>query len=205
MLESLISNKKLLNYSKNIAKIGLFEFDVLTEQLHWSEGTKRIAEVSSSFEPSLEKAIHFFKQGYNQSKIKKAFLTLIEKGEPFNLDLEIVTDKGNKKFIWCIGEAENETGQPLKIQGIVQDITERKNNENELLEKNNQLKLAQNLAKISYWKWDVINNTFELHDQLYPIVGFDAKEPIGVENFFQSIYPDDKKKGNHLSKSVFTY
>lgn len=194
MLESLISNKRLLNYSKNIAKIGLFEFDVLTQQLHWSEGTKRIAEVSSSFEPSLEKAIHFFKKGFNQSKIKKAFLTLIETGEPFNLDLEIITDKGNKKFIWCIGEAENEAGKPLIIHGIVQDITERKKNEKELIDKNSQLKLAQNLAKISYWKWDVINNTFELHNQLYPIVGFDAEEPLGVENFFQSIYPEDKKK-----------
>ena len=47
-----------------LAKIGIYELYVATNEVYWSDVTKQIVQVSTDFVPTMENIKSFFKEGY---------------------------------------------------------------------------------------------------------------------------------------------
>jgi len=78
---------------------------------------------------------------------------------------------------------------------IVQDITERKEILNQLVQSEIQLKEAQKLAGIGSWNWDIASHTISWSDETYSIFGLDPKQTsIDYEKYINKIHPKDRKK-----------
>jgi DNA-binding response OmpR family regulator/nitrogen-specific signal transduction histidine kinase len=146
--EQLRKSQKLLNETERVAKVGGWELDLENKKLLWTEEVYRLHEVDSDFVPTLEKSIDFH---INSSKpiIERVVQLAIENGEPFDVELEIISAKGNPRSVHAIGKTDLEHG---KIFCTVQDITERKRLEAEkaiLEEQNRQLQKAESLGLMS--------------------------------------------------------
>jgi DNA-binding response OmpR family regulator/signal transduction histidine kinase len=146
--EQLRKSQKLLNETERVAKVGGWELDLENKKLLWTEEVYRLHEVDSDFVPTLEKSIDFH---INSSKpiIERVVRLAIENGEPFDVELEIISAKGNLRSVHAIGKTDLEHG---KIFCTVQDITERKRLEAEkaiLEEQNRQLQKAESLGLLS--------------------------------------------------------
>ena len=50
-----------------------------------------------------EDGINFYKPGAAQNEIQRLFSNAVEKGEVYAVELEIITAKGNKRWIKTIG------------------------------------------------------------------------------------------------------
>lgn len=61
----------------------------------WSKITKKIHEVESDFEPKLNTAVNFIKKGPSRNHIIKAIKKAINKGIGYDIEVELVTAKGN--------------------------------------------------------------------------------------------------------------
>lgn len=120
------SISRLLDQMANLAKIGGWELDLITNQANWTHVTKRIHEVEESYIPSLETGLQFYHDEETRNQITAAVQDLITKGKEYDLELEMVTAKGNQTWIRTIGRAEYENDKVVKIYGIIQDINERK-------------------------------------------------------------------------------
>ena len=70
----------------------------------------------------------------DRERVHQALLDLIEKETPYDLEFDIITkDKGETKIIRSIAVLEKDAdGKPLKVTGVIQDITERKQAEDAL-------------------------------------------------------------------------
>ncbi|WP_142452754.1 PAS domain S-box protein [Gracilimonas mengyeensis] len=121
-----------LEQAYKLAKIGNWELNVEKQKLYWSTFVKEVHEVAPDYEPDLESALGFYKEGWSQEKITEAIEKTINEGSSFDLELEIVTAKGNEKWIRAVGEAEFQDGECKRVYGSTQDITEIKNVEQEL-------------------------------------------------------------------------
>jgi len=77
-------------------------------------------------------------------------LDLIEKGKPYDLEFEIHPVTGpDKKTIKSMAEVvNNESGIPIKVVGVIQDITERKLAEEEREKLRHQLAQARKMESI---------------------------------------------------------
>ena len=99
-----------------IAKIGSWEYNVLTGKTTWCDMTRKIHEVSNDYVPDLEEAIKFYKEGNDRNTISMAIHEASYKGRPWNEKLQMVTEKGNEKWV-------TSTGKPIfnndKIVGLV--------------------------------------------------------------------------------------
>jgi PAS domain S-box-containing protein len=118
--------ENLLKKVNHLAHIGVWELDTNTGKLYWSDETKRIHEVPDDFEPTLEKGIGFYKCGTNRDIISTALQQGLTFGNSWDVELQIVTAKGNECWVRSIGEAEFVNGKCSKIYGNIQDIDTRK-------------------------------------------------------------------------------
>ncbi|HEY9183738.1 MAG TPA: PAS domain S-box protein [Salegentibacter sp.] len=138
-IETLEENQKFLRETQEVAKIGSWDLDLVNNKLRWNKMIKEIHEVASDYIPLLDEAIDFYKNQEDKNIISQAVNRAIEQAEPFDLELEIVTAKGNEKWVRATGRPEFVDGVCTRVYGATQDITERKITEQRLENINNNI------------------------------------------------------------------
>lgn len=118
--------EKSLDKIYRLARIGVWELNILKNSISWSPVTREIHEAPDDYLPSLEEGISFYKEGESRDNITRAVNNAIEKGEAFDLELQIVTCTGKDKWVRAQGEAEFRDGICSKLYGSFQDIDDRK-------------------------------------------------------------------------------
>ncbi len=72
------------------------------------------------------------------------------------------------------------------------DITQNKTYQQELLAINNQLEMAQQIAKLGYWSHDLQNDVLFWSKEVYKIFGIEESSfSSKFSSFFQFVHPDD--------------
>ena len=149
--EGLRKSQLLLNETGKMAKVGGWEFDVETLEQVWTEEVYRIHEVGLDYRPTVAKGIEFYAPEC-RPVIEQAVRRAIDTGEPFDLELQFVTAKGNHRWVHAAGHAHRENGRTTRVSGTIQDITERKQAEEErarLEAQNRQLQKAESLGRMA--------------------------------------------------------
>ncbi|HMB19702.1 MAG TPA: histidine kinase dimerization/phosphoacceptor domain -containing protein, partial [Spirochaetota bacterium] len=126
--EALTETKRLLSESQQIGKVGGWEFNIDTLEQKWTEETFRIHEVDLTYDNTVEKGINFYTPD-SKPIIENAVQRAIEFGEPYDLELKIITAKGNLRHVHTIGKIDLENH---RLFGFFQDITARKIDEEEI-------------------------------------------------------------------------
>ncbi|MFC3560149.1 PAS domain S-box protein [Pedobacter jamesrossensis] len=116
----------LLHRTNSLARVGSWEIDVVAGTVYWSDVTKEIREVEPDFEPDIDTGISYFRSENERLTIRKRVDECIANGIPWDEELEILTFKGNPKWIRTIGQAEMLDGKCIRIFGSFQDIDARK-------------------------------------------------------------------------------
>ena len=129
--KALHTNHVFLNEIGKMANVGGWELNVESGIVKWTNEVYRIHEVELDFDPSLNQAIEFYTED-SKPVIELAIQRAIESGEPYDLELEIITAKGNTKWVHAIGKPNYVNDNLSSISGTFQDITERKRIEKEL-------------------------------------------------------------------------
>ena len=132
----------LLHKTNSLARIGSWEVDLIKDTLYWSDITKEIHEVDDDYIPGLQQAINFYKTGESRELISQKLRGAIEKGSPWDVELQILTVNGHEKWVRVIGETECLHEKAIRINGSFQDIDIRKRAElavKEVLEEKNSI------------------------------------------------------------------
>ena len=116
----------------------------------------------------------------------------VEQRVPYDVEYRLRTNAGDYRWIRGRGQALwDEQGEPYRMSGSCQDITDRKRAEEALREKQRQLTEAQRLARIGSWHWTVETDTVTWSDELYSIFGRDPKQPAVSYKDHPNIYTAD--------------
>ena len=127
----LSKSNQLLEDTGRLARVGGWEIDLITGKNYWSETTRMIHEVEPGFDPNLEMAINFYAPE-SIPVITGLVGRLINLGEPFDVELELITAKKNRIWVRALGQPFYENEKMVRIGGVFQDITSRKLAEDEL-------------------------------------------------------------------------
>ena len=125
--EALTKSETFLNATERIAKVGGWEIDGKTQKVFWTKEIYNITEVPDDYDlSSLEKEAIVFFSAEDQLILEKAIRRAFEHNEPYDMEFQITTAKGNKKWVQAICEPIVEDGKVVKLGGTFQDITDRK-------------------------------------------------------------------------------
>ncbi len=118
---------EILNETGSIAKVGGWELDVASGELTWTDETFKILEVEKqeNQKPLLPEGLQLFTPEY-QSVVEDAVNRAIEFGEPYSLEVEAQTAKGNVLWVYTNGKANLVDGKVVTLSGTIQDINARK-------------------------------------------------------------------------------
>ncbi|EMA65219.1 multi-sensor signal transduction histidine kinase, partial [Halorubrum aidingense JCM 13560] len=118
--------RALIERTQGSASIGWWEVDLADGSLTWSDEVYRIHGVPVGEPIELEEAIDFYHPD-DRAIIETAFDRLTEEGEPYDLELRIVTPSGRTRWVRAIGDPRlDDTGDVVGALGLFQEITERK-------------------------------------------------------------------------------
>jgi two-component system, sensor histidine kinase len=134
--------QNILKQMGQLAGVGAWEVDLVNQKVFWSQVTRQIHEVEEDFEPDIAAGINFYKAGENRERITNMVNEAIEKGGSFSSEFEIITDKGNLKWVACKGRAEIDNDQCVRLIGAFQDITEQIYYREQLENRHKELTLA---------------------------------------------------------------
>ncbi|MFZ4740716.1 MAG: PAS domain-containing protein, partial [Bacteroidales bacterium] len=161
--EALHKCRKLLKSMEETAKIGGWEFDVESNKQIWTDEVFHILEIDTTHgAPDVPEGIGFIAPEY-QPMALLGIQRAIEFGEPYNQEWQVITAKGNKCWINAIATPYQENGKTISISGSFQDITKRKQVEDELKESEERFK-----------------NMFERHSSIMLLIEPETGKIIGA-------------------------
>ena len=186
------------------ALVGSWELDLLGNQLHWSDSVRRIHEVPLDYQPQLESAIEFYKEGYYRDKIRENISVSIQSGKSSDEELVIITGKGNEKWVRATAHAEMVDGVCTRLYGTFQDIDRRKRNEIDNHRLNERMQVAVQSAKVGLWDLDIVNNQLHWDDVMYEVYGSKREDFSGdFDAWEKTVHPDDKEEAlKHVEKAI---
>ena len=189
----LTKSKKLLEETGRLVKLGGWEFDLTKNEMSWSDVVYQIHEVEPDYHPSIESSFIFYVPE-SAPLIKKAMNQVIKDGKPFDLDLQLITAKGNGIWVRVLGHAYSANGEIVKIGGMFQDITERKESEELLVKMKKAITTSGEVIFLTDQEgiFTYINPAFT---SLYgftsdEIIGKNTPDILSSEIFNKTVYED---------------
>src|SRR5690606_22272049 len=146
--------EELLDEASNFARIGSFEIDCEKGTMYWSPVTKEIHEVDLDYNPTLEKGILFYKEGESRDAMSGAYLNALHENIPYDLEMQIITAKGQERWIRKIGRPTLMNGKCVRINGSFQDITNIKKSELNALKASEEKEVILESIGDSFWMVD---------------------------------------------------
>ena len=132
------ASNNFLDRAERIAGVGGWEADLRQQTIRWTDQCKRIYELPADYEPDVTTHLAHFSPE-SQAIIEQTARDAMRSGQPWDLELPMVTAKGRAVWTRSVGLAEYEHGQPVRLVGALQDITAKKAVEEELRQANRLL------------------------------------------------------------------
>ncbi|MFD1565174.1 PAS domain S-box protein [Haloarchaeobius amylolyticus] len=166
----------LLEQSQRLANVGAWELDLTDDpaDVRWTDEVYRIFRLSPDQELDLDQVFDYIAPA-DRSRLSEVIDRAIEDGEPYDIENQIITADGDRRWIRSIGEPVRDDGEIVALRGGVQDITARKERERELQRTET---IIQALDELVY-TIDADGYFRFVNDALTPLTGYDPDDLIG--------------------------
>lgn len=148
--KALQKSEASLAEAQRIARLGNWEWDLQTNELRWSDETYRIFGLNTKeFGETYDDFLNFV-HPEDREFVRKSGLNAL-RGSPYAIEHRIVLPDGALRFVYEEGEVNlGEDGKPIRMLGIVQDITEKKEKEMQLIMSERLAALGQMASGIAH-------------------------------------------------------
>ncbi|MBC5838269.1 response regulator [Flavobacterium muglaense] len=161
-------NAKRLSKAQKLAKIGSWEINLNDDDVYFSEGMFSILELDSKQKPSLSLIKSCITSLTDLQLFENNLKEIVGREDEIHFSHRIMAKNGAVKhinqYITCIND---DTNIPITILGTIQDISEQKQTEKELIQAKN---IAENSVKVK--ERFLTNMSHEIRTPMNGVMGF---------------------------------
>jgi len=127
IMEAIAQSNIRLKEAQAVGNIGSWDYNILNDKLVWSDQTYRIyGEDPDCFKPTFDEVINHYPEP-DRELVLSAYDKAIKSKSDFSLDNRILTKSGDIRFVQQNAKVVlNDNGNPSRLIGSVNDITQRK-------------------------------------------------------------------------------
>ncbi len=188
VLEFRIEYQKLLR-AQRVAEIGIWENNLTTNDLHWTEEMYTILGFNPNEPINLDDVTKIFPPE-ELERFQEAVQSAINDNIPYSMDYKIIRSDGSVRYIHDEGQIiRDDNGTAKTMFGTTQDITRRKNIEKSLKESESKFRNLIETTPDMIWEIDKEGIFTYISPQSTDILGYTPQEVLG-KNMFSFIDPD---------------
>ena len=174
------------------AQLGIWSYDPRTGTSWYSDRVKEIVGMEENFLPDGEG----FRQRVHPEDRDKLVFDRVDgfPDGPVATEYRIIRPDGAIRWLHSLGTAaRDENGEVEAVHGIIFDVTERKQAEDELESTRHQLELAVQGAQLGVWSINIETGTAWVSDRARDLLGLDSNSLADAREIKSHIHPDDWK------------
>lgn len=177
---------------------GFWDWNCETNEVYYSPQWARLLE----YEPAeVEPNASFFLNLVHPDDLQRVMSSIeihFANLEPWKqLEVRLRTKSGGYRWFLDRGKLVNrdESGKPLRMVGTLTDITQAKNDQAIIEEKERRIHESQSIAKLGSFHWNAITNRVLWSDELYRIFDKNALEfTPSFEAYIECVRPSDRPR-----------
>ena len=200
--EKMKINQQRWELAQIVANIGNWEFELSTGQIWGSEQAFKIYGIELNLIDNPEQILPLDQVEnciLEKDRVHNALVNIIQHNKPYDLEYEIIREvDGEKIMVHSVAERVlNNKGELIKISGTIQNITKRKQAEEQLKQLNERFVLATDAAKIGVWDLDLINNKLTWDNRMFQLYGIGQNDfEHAYEAWQKGVHPDDLERAD---------
>ncbi len=203
--DALKSKEQRWKLSLEISSIGVWDWNVITNEIYFSSGWKAMLgyepnEIPNKFE-EYESRIHPDDVSNVYNLIDDYLSARIDN---YLIDFRLRCKNGTYKWVRSSGKviSFNASGKPERFLGTHFDITRQKVLEEKLIAEKNEFNIASEISKMGYWIVDLRNMIISGSKHTFNIFGYEGIEQLSMRQLEVLIHPEDRK--NFISQFIAT-
>lgn len=189
--EKLRFQEELLRETGHIAKVGGWSFEVATGAAFWTDEVARIHDLDPAVPITKTIGLAYYRPD-SRVRIEAAMQEAVQLGTPYDLELEITSAKGARKWVRTIAHPMMEQGKVTRLHGSFQDITDRKSADEKIRQLNAELeqRVVERTAQLKTSNAELEATNRELEAFSYS-VSHDLRTPVrAIDGFSQAVLED---------------
>jgi PAS domain S-box-containing protein len=200
--ESLRQSEERLRLAMSSGMIGVWDWDVGSGRVMASPEVGRIYGVDVTKLRSYEDfaaRVHPDDLVAVESERNAA----IHNHQPFDTEFRIVLPSGEIRWIAVRGQGYyGENGRVVRVVGNNVDITERKQAEEALREREQRLRLALDASGAGSWVRDARTGRVDWDDRFRKLYGFASGQPASFEAWLSRVHEEDRRQQVELADQI---
>jgi len=123
--------RDLFAKTQEIGNVGAWEYDIKADTFYNTKEVLQVHGLPTEASLTAERSIEYYHPD-DRPTIREAFQQTIDTGGSYDLELRLIDDSGDQRWVRTRAEPQTEDGEIVRVRGTIQDITDRKQREEEL-------------------------------------------------------------------------
>lgn len=196
--DALAESEARLNISAEAASLGVWEHNLLTDDLKWSDREWRLHGLEPR--PGGPTPEEWLATVHPKDRDRMAAATGHISASTATIEVEyrVVWPNGPTKYLLSRGAAVRDgDGRTIRLAGITIDVTDRRETELALRDSETRLQIARDVVGFGVWQRNLATGVEVWSDEMWRLHGLDARmTPPGLLTRLAMTHPDDRERLN---------
>jgi PAS domain S-box-containing protein len=193
--ETLLESEERLRLALDAAHMGTFDWDMVNSRITWSRGHEEMWGLApgtfGGTYDSFAERVHPDDLAAVNAEIQRC----CGARQTFEQEFRVVWPDGTVRWVFGRGEFHFEGATPVRMRGVVQDITVRQASDAAARENEERFREAQRDAGIGSWRY-LPDGTLVWSDQMYELIPVPRGVPLDYDRVVDVTHPDDRGTGH---------
>ncbi|OUL31640.1 PAS domain S-box protein [Nostoc sp. 106C] len=190
--QTLQQSEERLRIAQQAANAGVWNWDITTNQVTWSEEYYRLYGLEPITQPSYENwLISIVEQ--DRDRTDQAVRAALENRTSVNIEFRIFHPTQGERWLAAIGQTFcDDNGQPIRMTGIALDITNRKRSQADLRKSEERYQLIAKATNDVIWDCNLLTNQMWWSERLQIVFGYQPEElEPDMSGWVERVHPKD--------------
>ncbi|MBE9181756.1 PAS domain S-box protein [Oculatella sp. LEGE 06141] len=180
-----------LELAMKAAKIGSWDWNIQTGQIHWSTNLETLFGMAAGSFDGQYATVRAMMHPDDLPSVEQAIHRAINEGEEYNIEFRFLKPDGTVRWALGLGRVfYDASGNPVSMAGIDMDISERKQVEADLRTSEARFRDMADHAPTMIWVTDSTGHCTYLNRRWYELTGQTEETGLGF-GWLDAVHPDD--------------